>query len=63
MYDFIAKNSKQLDICLRLLYAEGQLFSVSVQESAKGKIFYVIAINADDETKKILRDKYRIMIS
>ena len=59
----IAKNPKQLDICLRFLYAEKVEFRVSVCESDIGKIYYEIATITDDKAIKLLQEKYRILIS
>ena len=59
---FIAKNPKQLDICLKLLYAEHIAFKVNVQESNKGKIEYAIYAEVDEQ-KGRLQEKYRILIS
>lgn len=63
MKEFIAKNPRQLDICLRLLYAEDVRFSVVVKETAKHKIEYGIGVHADEQTVEALREKYRILIS
>ncbi len=63
MNDFIAKNPKQLDLCLRLLYAEGADFFVKVGETDKGKIVYIIKAEADYLTVELLKEKYRILIS
>ena len=45
MKEFRAKNPKQLDLCLKLLYAEHMGFSVSVSENIKKKIEYVITVS------------------
>lgn len=63
MKEFIAKNPKQLDICLRLLYAEKVHFSVVVKETEKHKIEYGIGVHADEKTVELLREKYRILTS
>ncbi len=63
MNDFIAKNPKQLDLCLRLLYAERIGCNVKISETNKGKIIYIIKAEADDETIELIKDKYRILIS
>lgn len=63
MKEFIAKNPKQLDICLRLLYAEKVHFSVVVKETEKHKIEYRIGVHADEKTVESLREKYRILTS
>ena len=62
--ELIARTPKQLDICLRLLYAERTKFFVEVEETEKKKIMYVIRISVDDEQKAYeLEEKYRILIS
>lgn len=64
MKELIARTPKQLDICLRLLYAERTKFFVEVEETEKKKIMYVIRISADDEQRASeLEEKYRILIS
>lgn len=63
MQVFTAKNPKQLDLCLKLLYSERVGFSVSVRESTKKKIEYAVTVQADEQTIEKLREKYRILIS
>lgn len=62
-FDLGAKNGKQLDICLRLLYAEHVQFLVHVYETDAGKIAYRVTVDADKQTVEVLREKYRILIS
>lgn len=59
----IAKNPKQLDIALRLLYAEKIGFSVAVCETQKGKIFYRVNLVSDELIAADLQEKYRILTS
>ncbi len=63
METFLARNPKQLDLCLKLLYAEKIGFSVKVVESAKKKIEYEIGVHTSEQTIKELKEKYRILIS
>ena len=63
MREFTAKNPKQLDLCLRLLYAERVPFSVNVRESNKKKIEYVVMAKVDEQKADELEEKYRILIS
>lgn len=63
MKAFLAKNPKQLDICLKLLYAEKVGFTVAVTENRKRKIEYLITALTDDKTIGMLLEKYRILIS
>ena len=63
MKEFMAKNPKQLDLCLRLLYSEQVPFAVTVEETDKRKIVYCITIKVEDEKVKELEEKYRILIS
>ena len=63
MQEFIAENPKQLNLCLRLLYAEHVNFSVRVIETQKGKIIFGVAVNVNDQRMTELEEKYRIMIS
>lgn len=63
MREFTAKNPKQLDLCLRLLYAEHIGFSVTVRETNKRKIEYVIGVDVTEQKMTELEEKYRILIS
>lgn len=63
MNEFVARNPKQLDLCLRLLYAENVDFVVRVSETNKRKIIYIITVVVDDQTMKVLEEKYRILTS
>ncbi len=63
MKDFLAVNSKQLGICLKMLYAENVIFYVKVVENNKGKINYMISAELDEKTYAELRERYRILIS
>lgn len=62
MTELIAKNPKQLDICLKLLHAEGILFTVRVIDTKK-KILYGVSANVDDKQAKLIEEKYRILTS
>jgi len=61
MNELMARTPKQLDICLRLLYAEHVKFSVRVVETEKRKIAYLVRAEADEATIEVLREKYRIL--
>lgn len=63
MNELTAFNPKQLDICLKLLYAEGIDFRVVVYETETKKIAYLVKVSADAQTVEQLREKYRILIS
>lgn len=63
MKKFLAVNSKQLGICLKMLYAEKITFTVEVVENNKGKINYIISVDIDDSLDTKLRERYRILIS
>ena len=61
MLTLYARNPKQLDICLRLLYAEKIQFFVDVRENAKGKIFYEVSVLTNEIVFQSLKEKYRVM--
>jgi len=64
MNEFIAKNPRQLDLCLRFLYSENKTFSIDLKETDKGKIIYEITANdTDQEEAKKLLEKYQNLIS
>ena len=61
--EFVAKNSADLGLCLKLLYSEHMDFSVEVRETEKLKVIYVVKIMADIETCEDLEVRYRILVS
>lgn len=63
MKEFIARNPKQLDLCLKLLYAEKVGFIVEVREDQKRKITYSVMVKVESERFAELEEKYRILIS
>lgn len=63
MRSFMAKNPKQLDLCLRLLYFEKVPFLVEVCETNKKKIAYEIKVEVTEQKMDELVEKYRILIS
>ncbi len=63
MKTFIAKNPKQLDLCLRLMYSEGVDFKVRVVQTMKFKIVYQIDAWIDGDKANELERKYMILIS
>ena len=58
-----AKNPKQLNLCLRMLYAEKVKWAVDIVEDSNGKIRYKIGVDANEEEFLVLKEKYRILIS
>ncbi len=62
-YEFIARTPKQLDICLRLLYAENIRFMVEVQETNNHKIIYAVKALTEAQRISELKETYRILIS
>lgn len=63
MWSLMARNPKQLDLCLRLLYSEHVPFSVEVCETNKKKIAYEIKVEVTEQKMTELEEKYRILIS
>ncbi len=63
MYDFVARNGKQLTVCLKLLYMEKVPYTVKVEEDNKGKVIYIVEVNLEQKQLAELREKYRVMIS
>lgn len=61
---FLAKNDKQLGICLRMLYANGLKGVPDVVVNDKGKVeFHVHAAAVDKELFDELNRCYEILIS
>ncbi len=63
MKTFIAKNPKQLDLCLKLMYTEKVQFKVVVTQTAKLKIVYRIDALVDGYVADELERKYNVLIS
>lgn len=61
---FLAKNDKQLGICLRLLLAEG-INGIMIEQSIneRNKVEFHISAGMDGQTFDMLSKKYRILIS
>ena len=60
---FLAKNDKQLGICLRMLYADRIQPFVKTVMNEKGKIEFHVKIQADDEVFRMLDERYKVLIS
>ena len=62
MHKFVAKNDKQLGLCLKLLYTERVESQVELRLTEKNRVIYLITVTIDDETWVKLDSKYRILI-
>lgn len=60
---FLATNAKQLDLCLKMLFAESIEPTVKTLRNGKGKIFYRVGASIDEATFNKLNERYSIMIS
>lgn len=60
---FLAKNNKQLGVCLRMLFAEDIQGTVKTVMNGKDRIEFHIYANVDEQMMKTLLDRYRILIS
>ena len=59
---FLAKNERQLGLCLRMLFDEGVNFDVQLEKTIKRKIvYYVIPNNVSDEAFLRLQDRYETL--
>lgn len=59
----IAKNDKQLGVCLRVLCDEGINYNVDIIRDKKRKVNFEIHFKADLQTFEKLRDRYDLLIS
>ena len=60
----VAKNDKELDICLKMLYSKGlNNFPITVAETEKGKIYFEVPFSVTDETFEKLEQTYKILIA
>lgn len=63
MKELIAKNDKQLGLCLRLMHAENVDFFVRVHETGKGKIYFGVSVKTDNHRFSEIAEKFRILTS
>ena len=63
MQEMIVKNSRQLGLCLKLLYAEHEKFSVQISENNDKRMEYHIKIQTNRQRAKELIEKCRILMS
>lgn len=62
MYTFIAKNDKQLGLCLKLMYAEQVDCNVELELNGKNRVIYMIHVDVSCDAYAELEAKYRILI-
>lgn len=62
MKEIICKNARQLDICLRMLYAENIGFQVNVFENEKRKICYGVTPETDDDRIAVFEEQFKMLI-
>ena len=65
---FKAKNAKQLELCLRLLFSAGfsgphNVRIIETKKKEKIKISYEIYVDLKDDLFNELTEKYRLMLS
>lgn len=59
----LAVNNKQLGTCLRMLYAEKIDYIVKTVMNSRNKIEFHISVDTDEQTFKMLKERYEILIS
>lgn len=62
MKQFVAKGSRQVDLCMRMLFDEGIDFRVVPQLDDKEKVYYVIEVALDDGAFDKLETRYKRLI-
>lgn len=62
MQEFIVKSARKLDICLRTLYANSEKFRIDVCEDDKGKVYYSIKTDMNEQKFKDIKMQYESMI-
>lgn len=63
MRTLIAKNDKQLGLCLRLLFNRKVEYSVETLKNAKQKIEFHVELHTDDQTGTDIEQCYKDLIS
>lgn len=59
----VAKNDKQLGLCLRMLYADNIPFTVKVVENNKQRIEFHVYAGTDESKVQELTERFRILVS
>lgn len=62
MNEFVAKGSRQVDLCMRMLFDEGIDFKVVPQLDDKERVYYRIRITVDEQTYTKLENRYKKLI-
>lgn len=62
MKRFVAKGSRQIDLCMRMLFDEGIDFRVIPQLDDKEKVYYVVEVAIDDQMFDKLETRYKRLV-
>ena len=62
MKEFVAKGSRQLDICLRMLFANGIKFNVIPYKDEKEHVYYIVAVKLNKQKYDELSNLYKTLI-
>ena len=62
MNEFVAKGSRQVDLCMRMLFDEGIDFKVVPQLDDKERVYYIVRVTVDAQTYTRLANRYKKLI-
>lgn len=62
MKEFVAKGSRQLDICVRMLFANGMKIHLIPKKDEKEHVYYVLAARMSDRKYEELMELYKTLI-
>ena len=62
MKEFIAKGSRQVDLCMRMLFHHGIPFRVIPHKDDKERVYYTVEVNVGKQKYNELSDLYKTLI-
>lgn len=62
MKEFIAKGSRQVDLCMRMLYHHNVRFSVVPCKDDKERVYYKVKVNVSQKRFDELLELYKTLI-
>ena len=62
MQELIARGAKSIDICLRTIHAHKQEFKVNVCEDEKGRVYYQVELDTNQDVFESIKREYEMLI-
>ena len=62
MQELTARGAREIDICLRTIYAHKKEFKVNVCEDEKGRVYYRVELDIDQDEYDSINREYEMQI-